>query len=70
MRVPSSSSSRSKAGYHQNGLHFAIARWGLRTDSDWLNLNALLDVRVGRVIRVLALQDLLAAEGVDEGGAT
>ena len=40
-----------------------------RTDCDWLNLDAFLDVCDGRVIRVLVLEDFLAAEGVDEGGS-
>lgn len=39
-----------------------------RTDGDGLDLNALLDVRYGRVVRLLVLEDLLATEGVDECG--
>ena len=37
------------------------------TDGDGLNLDALLNVGVCRVIRVLMGEDALAAKGVDEG---
>lgn len=42
----------------------------LRTDSDGLDPYALLDMRIGRVVGFLALQDLAAAEGVDESCAS
>ena len=42
----------------------------IRTDGDGLDLDALFEMGVGWVIRVLAFQHLLAAEGIDESGAT
>jgi hypothetical protein len=40
----------------------------MRTDGDRLNLNALLDVSSGRVVRLLVAEHGLAAQSVDEGG--
>lgn len=40
-----------------------------RTNGDGLDPDALLDMRISIVVGVLALQDLLSAEGVDEGCA-
>lgn len=38
----------------------------LLTDSDWLDLDAFLDMRIRCIIIILAREHLLAAEGVDE----
>lgn len=38
------------------------------TNCDWLDLYALLNVRVCCVVIVLAWENLLAAKGVDESG--
>lgn len=40
------------------------------TDGDGLDADALLDVGIGSVVSILALQYLLAAKGVHEGCAT
>lgn len=40
----------------------------MRTDGDGLDLDALLDVSGGRVVRLLMAENGFAAEGVDEGG--
>lgn len=44
-------------------------RLGL-TNGDGLDADALLNVSVGRIVGILALQHLLAAESVHEGCAT
>lgn len=41
-----------------------------RTDSDGLYPDTLLHMGIGRVVRVLVVQDILAAEGIDKGSAT
>lgn len=46
-----------------------IAIWD-RTDGDGLYPDALLDVSIARIVRLLVVQDVLAAESVDEGSAT
>lgn len=65
MRVPSSSNSNSTPV-------LMIVLYGeisaIRTDGDGLDSDALLEVCISRVIGVLALEDFLSAEGVDEGG--
>jgi hypothetical protein len=43
--------------------------WAPLTDSDGLDLDTLLGGRVRDVVGVLVLQNILAAEGVDEGCA-
>jgi hypothetical protein len=40
------------------------------TNGDGLNADTLLDVSIGSIIGILALQNLLAAESVDKGCAT
>lgn len=42
----------------------------LQFDRDRLDLDPLLDMGISRVVRVLVLENVLAAEGVDEGGAS
>ncbi len=42
----------------------------MRTDGDGLNLDALLNMGGGSVVGLLVAEDGLAAESVDEGGAT
>lgn len=41
-----------------------------RTNSDWLDLDASFEVCIGWVVLLGARQNVLAAESVDEGGAT
>lgn len=43
---------------------------GFRTNGDRLDLNTLLDMRIGCIIRILCLEYLLSAESVHEGGST
>lgn len=57
------------AGIIRRGSSRGGTRWA-RTDSDWLYPDTFLDVGIGRVVDVLVLEDILAAEGVDKGGAT
>lgn len=69
IRVPSSSSSSS----NQVVSSCQKRDWGVcgsssRTDGKGLDLDALLDVRVGSIVGFLVLEDRLAAEGVDKGG--
>ena len=42
----------------------------MRTDGDGLDLDALLNMSGGGVVGLLVAEDGLAAEGVDEGGAS
>ncbi len=44
--------------------------WSYRTDGDGLNLDAVFDVSIVGIIGILVLENVLAAEGVDKGGAT
>lgn len=70
MRVPSSSSSSSDKIESVNySLVHALSTPAPRapTNCDGLDLHALLDMGDRRVIRVLVLQNLLAAQSVDEG---
>jgi hypothetical protein len=63
MRVPSSSSSDIWLA-NLRGHYLPLER---HTDGDGLDLDALLDMCRCGVIRLLVLEDLLAAERVDEG---
>jgi hypothetical protein len=42
----------------------------IRTNSNWFDPDALLKVCVGRVVGILALEDLLSAEGIDKGSSS
>jgi hypothetical protein len=46
------------------------AQQNIRTNSDWLYLDAGLYVCIGRVVVFNARKNILAAERVDKGGAT
>ena len=69
MRVPSSSSS-SSVGHVRNPWVQGPGRISARkhTDGEGLDLDAVLDVRGRRIVRLLVGQDRLAAERVHEGG--
>lgn len=41
----------------------------LHTDSQWFYANAFFNMSIGSIIAVLAGEDLLPAESIDEGGA-
>jgi hypothetical protein len=66
MRVPSSSSS----------ALVSLVGWSLqwtsctRTDSDGLDLNALLDMGSGWIVGILVVEDSFPAEGIDESSST
>ncbi len=74
MRVPSSSSSSSEAIDTSISPTCApdltALSKGLRTNSDWLYPNSFLKMSVRGIVRILALKDSSAAEGVHEGGPT
>lgn len=69
IRVPSSSSSNS-AESQFNIRSQKAGIWTARTNCDGLDADSFFDVSVGGIIGVLALEDLLSAESVDERGAT
>lgn len=73
IRVPSSSSSSSVAVMRQYG-HVADdifnAVLASLTDGDGLDPDTLLDVCVGGIIGILALEYFLPAEGIDERSTT
>ena len=70
MRVPSSSSS-SSAGESAAERRRSLANAsGARTDSDWLDLDALLNMSAIWVVGVLVAEHGLTAQGVDEGCPT
>ena len=65
IRVPSSSSSNSTM---VSGNSIRVDGPSL-TDGDGLYPDTLLGMRVGRVVGILMVEDLLTTEGVDEGGS-
>lgn len=70
IRVPSSSNSSSDEE-RRVSIHEQLSGGDSQlTHGDGLDADALLDVSVGSIIGILALQNLLSAESVDEGCAT
>lgn len=67
MRTPSSSSS---ATANKHFPVWTVSNETARTDIDWLDLDALLQVRVLRVVRYLVVQHLRLAERIHERRAT
>lgn len=61
MRVPSSSSSSSGIGVSLPIVQADVHGGSIRTNSDGLDLDTILDVGIARVIGILVLQDALAA---------
>jgi hypothetical protein len=70
IRVPSSSNSSSVEDRWVS-IHERLSGGDSQlTDGDGLDADTLLDVSVFSIVGILALQNLLAAESVDEGCAT
>lgn len=65
MRVPSSSSSSSDLS-RQPDVNIREPQAPSRTNSDGLDLDAILDVNIGGIVRVLVLEDIFATERVDK----
>lgn len=69
MRVPSSSSSSSRHVLEMWQCEPGLFR-SYRTDCDGLDLDTVFDVGIMGVIRILVLENVLAAKGVDKGSTT
>lgn len=70
IRVPSSSSSSSDGAISETHTkNQSMCSPKSRTNRKGLDLDALLNVRVGSIVGFLMLENRLAAERVDEGGS-
>jgi hypothetical protein len=69
MRVPSSSSSSSVQDISICPRLEALAETARHTDSDGLDLDTLLGSSIADIVALLVLEDVLAAERVDECGS-
>jgi hypothetical protein len=71
IRVPSSSSSSSAISSQYSQPTIGAMRGMVQlTDGNGLNTDTLLEVSVGSIVGILALQNLLSAESVDESCAS
>jgi hypothetical protein len=71
IRVPSSSSSSSVISSQYSQPTIGAMRGTVQlTDGNGLNADTLLEVSVGSIVGVLALQNLLSTESVDESCAS